>query len=192
MLRVSVILLLFFAGMLCMDSCKDEGCESDTYYLLTPAQKQKFPYTFDRDISLIFSDSTRRDSVTFYRQPLEDILYTNDYSDSYSACTEKHHAEMMRRSFESFDKRHLYQVSLFTEEYVGNLKLNSSVTKNSFLFRLDTMFIHVNESMLAAPGSHLVARYNVLVGKDTAKATFDAAELKSIYIPSKGLTIDIK
>jgi hypothetical protein len=192
MVRASVISLLFFAGLLCLTSCKEEGCDNDKYFLLTETQKQKFPYVLDRDVSIIFRDSVKRDSVTFYRNPMEDIAYTNDYTSPYSPCIEKHHAEMMRRSFETFDKRHLFQVSLFTEEYIGNLKLNSPITQNSFLYRLDTMFIRVPEGLLAAPGSHLVNRFDVLVGKDTIKATFDASELRSLYIPSKALTIEIK
>jgi hypothetical protein len=192
MLRPSVIFLLLFTGIQFLSSCKEEGCNGDKYYVLTPEQKLKFPYRFDENVSLIFTDSTGRDSIPYYRQPLENIVYTNEYISPYSSCIEKHHAEMMRRSFETFDKRHLFQVSLFTEEYIGNVKKYAEVATNSFLFRLDTMSIHINESMLAASTSHLVDRYSVLVGKDTVQVNFKGALLKSIYVPSKGLTIEIK
>lgn len=192
MLRSSVILLLLFTGILFLSACKEEGCEGDKYYVLTPAQKQKFPYTFDRNVSLIFTDSAGRDSIPFFRQPMENIVYTNEYISPYSSCIEKHHAEMMRRSFETFDKRHLFQVSLFTEEYIGNVKPYTPVAANSFLFRLDTLSISISEGMLAVSGSRLIDRYSVLAGKDTVQASFEGALLKSIYVPSKGLTIEIK
>jgi hypothetical protein len=185
-------------SLIFLTACEFGGSSCRTVYKrfqLGDEQKRKFSYG-ERDITLTYTDSAGTHSVNLAAFPKENFMYSNEYDPGPMRCSTVHDAEIIRKKYQSTDLRHMLQVSLFSEEYVGYSATGTQYAKsaavNSFMFQVDTLKIYVPEGALGFSSSPVLRDYEVKVGKDTVLASFAGTLLQSVYYKKKGLKWEFK